>query len=209
MEPKISVITPLYNTKKEFFVDYIDSLKRQTYSNFEVCLVDASEKELEYIHEIINDDDRIKYKRLESNNGISENSNEAIKMACGDYIAFIDHDDVIDESAFYEVIKKLNENLEIDFIYTDEDKFENNTDNRFYPFFKPDFSPDFLRSNNYICHLSIIRKSLLEKIGYFRKELAARMNLRHTPELRFIYDKSIAYGEHIDEIIEKINEKKD
>ena len=167
-EPLISIITPLYNTPKEFFIDYIKSLQEQTYTNWEVCLVDASETQLEYVKNI--QDKRLKYKRLEENKGISENSNEAIQMASGEFLALVDHDDIIAPNALNEVVKKLNEKPETDFIYSDEDKFEGNVENRFYPFFKPDFSPDFLRSNNYICHLSVIRKTLVEKIGGFRKE---------------------------------------
>lgn len=167
-EPLISIITPLYNTPKEFFIDYIKSLQEQTYTNWEVCLVDASETQLDYVKNI--KDKRLKYKRLEENRGISENSNEAIQMASGEFIALVDHDDIISSNALYEVVKRLNEKPETDFLYSDEDKFEENIENRFYPFFKPDFSPDFLRSNNYICHLSVIRKALVEKIGGFRKE---------------------------------------
>ena len=167
-EPLISIITPLYNTPKEFFIDYIKSLQEQTYTNWEVCLVDASETQLEYVKNI--NDKRLKYKRLEENKGISENSNEAIQMASGEFLALVDHDDIIAPNALNEVVKKLNEKPETDFIYSDEDKFEGNVENRLYPFFKPDFSPDFLRSNNYICHLSVIRKTLVEKIGGFRKE---------------------------------------
>jgi len=168
--PLISIITPLYNTKKEFFIQYIESIQNQTYQNLEICLVDASDEKLDYIEDLIKEDKRIKYKKLKENKGISENSNEAIKMAKGEYIALIDHDDIISKFAFYEIVKKLNENRDIDFIYSDEDKFENDLENRYLPFFKPDFSEDFLRSNNYICHLSIIRKTLLEEIGCFRKE---------------------------------------
>lgn len=168
--PLISIITPLYNTPKEFFIDYLESIKNQTYSNWEICIVDASEKKLEYIENLIKNDSRIKYKKLEENNGISENSNQAIKMANGEFLALIDHDDVIEKNALFEVVKALNENKETDFIYTDEDKFEGDLKNRYFPFFKPDFSPDFLRSNNYICHLSVIRKELVEKVGLFRKE---------------------------------------
>ncbi len=169
-EPLISVVTPLYNTPKEFFIDYIKSIQNQTYSNWEVCLVDASDDNLDYIKEIIDKDERIKYKKLEENKGISENTNEAIKMANGEFIALIDHDDAIEKTAFFEVVESLNKDPKIDFIYSDEDKFEESLENRYMPFFKPDFSPDFLRSNNYICHLSIIRKSLIDEIGGFRKE---------------------------------------
>lgn len=169
-EPLISIVTPIYNTPKEFFIEYIDSIKNQTYSNWEICLADASDKELDYIEEIIGDNTKIKYKKLEQNNGISENSNEAISMATGEFIALIDHDDVIAPNALFEIVAALNKNSETDFIYSDEDKFEGNLENRFYPFFKPDFSPDFLRSNNYICHLSCIRTKLINEIGGFRKE---------------------------------------
>ena len=166
--PLISIITPLYNTPKEYFVDYLRSLQEQTYTNWEVCLVDASSSQLEYVKNI--QDKRLKYKRLDENRGISENSNQALQLASGEFIALVDHDDMLSPDALYKVVKKLNENPKTDFIYTDEDKFEGNIENRFYPFFKPDYSPDFLRSNNYVCHLSIIRKSLIEKIGGFRKE---------------------------------------
>jgi len=169
-EPLISIITPIYNTPKEFFIEYIDCIKNQTYSNWEICLADASDKEIDYIKEIIGDNTKIKYKKLEKNNGISENSNEAIKLATGEFIVLIDHDDVIAPNALFEIVQALNKKNDIDFIYSDEDKFEGNLENRFYPFFKPDFSPDFLRSNNYICHLSCIRTRLINEIGGFRKE---------------------------------------
>lgn len=168
--PLISIITPLYNTPKEFFIDYLESIQKQTYQNWEICLVDASKEKLEYIEDLIKQDEKIKYKKLEVNNGISENSNKAIEMARGEFIALIDHDDMISQNALFEIVSSLNENKETDFIYTDEDKFEGNLENRYFPFFKPDFSPDFLRSNNYICHLSVIRKELVEKVGYFKKE---------------------------------------
>ncbi len=168
--PLLSIITPLYNTPQNYFVDYIKSIQNQTYANWEVCLVDASSKPLEYIEEIIKSDDRIKYKILKENKGISENSNEAIKMAKGEFIVLVDHDDMIAENALFEIVEKINTIPEADFLYSDEDKFENTLDDRYSPFFKPDFSPDFLRSTNYICHLSCIKTSLLEQIGNFRKE---------------------------------------
>lgn len=169
-EPLISIITPLYNTPKEFFMEYINSIKNQTYSNWEVCIVDATDTKLEYIEEIIKKDKRIKYKKLKINKGISENSNEAIKMATGEFIALMDHDDIIEPNALFEIVESLNKFPETDFIYSDEDKFEGNIKNRFSPFFKPDFSPDFLRSNNYICHLSVIRSKLINEVGGFKKE---------------------------------------
>lgn len=168
--PLISIITPLFNTPKEFFEDYIKSIQNQTYSNWEICLVDASDKPLEYIKEIIKNENRIKYKKLDENKGISLNSNEAIKMTNGEFIALIDHDDIIAENALFEVIEYINKYPNTDFIYSDEDKFKNNLEDRYFPFFKPDFSPDFLRSTNYICHLSVIKKDLLDEVGWFRKE---------------------------------------
>lgn len=189
--PKISIITPLYNTPKHFFMEYIESIKNQTYSNWEICFVDASSKTLDYIKDVIEKDERIKYKKLEKNNGISENSNEAIKMANGEFVALIDHDDIIAPNALYEIVEHLNKRPETDFIYTDEDKFENNIENRYFPFFKPDFSPDFLRSNNYICHLSVIRKTIIDEIGGFRKEFDGAQDydllLRVTEKTKNIY----------------------
>jgi len=163
-EPKISIVVPMYNTPYNFFKELVDSIINQTYSNWELCLADGSpEKNIE-IEKICKKDKRIKYKFLNKNKGIAENTNEAISMAEGEYIALLDHDDLLPLFSLYEVVKCINENDGVEFIYSDEDKITSLDNPRFDPHFKPDFSIDFLRSNNYICHLSVFKKELMDKL---------------------------------------------
>lgn len=160
--PKISIVVPMYNTSEVFFKELIDSLKEQTYGNFELCLADGSEEEKSNLKQYMNDE-RIKYKFLNKNKGISENTNEAIKMATGDYIGFLDHDDLLSPDALFEVVKSINEKNP-DFIYSDEDKIDDSYE-RFEPFFKPDFSPETLECHNYITHFVVVKKTLLDEVG--------------------------------------------
>ena len=169
-KPKISIVVPLYNTDTEFFRELLYSVHCQTYKNWELCLADGSEKPLEKIQSMVKGDKRIKYKFLGENKGISGNTNAALEMATGDFISLLDHDDILDITALYEVVKVINENKDVDFIYTDEDKFHFIDEPYFAPHFKPDYAPDTLRSNNYICHYSVIRKDLLKRVGGFRSE---------------------------------------
>ena len=164
-EPKISLLVPLYKTPRNFFEELVESLKEQTYSNWELCLGDGTPKENEGLKDIIESDKRIKYKALEKNEGIAGNTNECIKLATGDFIALFDHDDLLPKFSLYEVVKAINENPEVEFLYSDEDKITTLDKPRFEPHFKPDFSLDFLRSNNYICHFSVFKKELMEKLG--------------------------------------------
>ncbi len=164
IEPKISIVVPMYNTEKLFFKELIDSLKNQTYKNWELCLADGSEVPNELLKDYM-DDVRIKYSFLNSNLGISENTNAAIKMATGDYIGFLDHDDILSQDALFEVVRAINENKNVDFIYSDEDKIDENNE-RFEPYFKPDFSPETLECNNYITHFVVVKKDLLNEVGY-------------------------------------------
>lgn len=166
-EPKISIVVPMYNTKEKFFEELIKSLKNQTYSNWELCLADGSEIQNKILDKYYRDDKRIKYKFLNSNKGISENTNKAIEMATGDYIGFLDHDDILSQDALYEIVKCVNEaiNEKADFIYTDEDKIDDETGERFEPYFKPDFSPETLECNNYITHFVVVKKELFNKVG--------------------------------------------
>ena len=163
IEPKISIVVPMYNTEKLFFKELIDSLKNQTYKNWELCLADGSEVPNELLKDYM-DDGRIKYSFLNSNLGISENTNAAIKMATGDYIGFLDHDDILSQDALFEVVRAINENKNADFIYSDEDKIDENNE-RFEPYFKPDFSPETLECNNYITHFVVVKKDLLNEVG--------------------------------------------
>ena len=163
IDPKISIVVPMYNTEKLFFKELIDSLKNQTYKNWELCLADGSEVSNELLKDYM-DDGRIKYSFLNSNLGISENTNAAIKMATGDYIGFLDHDDILSQDALFEVVRAINENKNADFIYSDEDKIDENNE-RFEPYFKPDFSPETLECNNYITHFVVVKKDLLNEVG--------------------------------------------
>ena len=160
---------PLYNTPKKFFNELVESLKGQTYSNWELCLADGSPTPIEYIKDYLKDG-RIKYKIIGENKGISGNTNEAITLVTGDYIGLLDHDDLLPKFSLYEVVKKINENPDVEFIYTDEDKLEKKDGQRYGVFFKPDFSPYTLNSANYICHFSIFKKELMNKLGGFKSE---------------------------------------
>jgi len=169
--PKISIIVPLFNTPEKYFKEMVESIKNQTYSNWELCLADGSPSELDYIKAIIGDlGEKVKYRFLNENKGISGNSNEALKLATGDYIALLDHDDIIPKFALFEIVKAINKNPEADFIYTDDDKILEDKDKRISPHFKQDYAIDTLRSYNYICHFSIIKKELMDKLEGFNGE---------------------------------------
>ena len=167
-----SIIVPVYNTPAEYLTDILESCIMQTYPGWELCIADASDDRHSYVCDMISDklrDLRIHYIKLKSNNGISDNTNEAVKMASGDYIALLDHDDMLHPSALYECMRVL-EKQSADMIYTDELVFKDRINNILSLHLKPDFSPDSLRGNNYICHMSVFSRSLFEKTGLFRKE---------------------------------------
>ena len=171
---KISVLVPLYNTPQKYLKQMIDSVINQTYSNWELCLADGSTDEFASVgavcQEYAESDKRIKYVKLQKNLGISENTNACIDIATGDYIGLFDHDDLLHPSVLFEVAKAINEQ-NADFIYTDEVTFANDkTSDITVCNFKPDFSPDTLRSYNYICHFSVFSKQLLDSVGHFRSE---------------------------------------
>lgn len=168
--PKISIVVPMYNTRETFFKDLVDCMKNQTYSNWELCLADGSPEQNKELEKYYADDERIKYKFLNKNDGISGNTNEALKLVTGDYVALLDHDDVLPKFALYEIVKCINNNPTVEFIYTDEDKINETIENRCDPHFKPDFAPDTLSSHNYITHLVVLKKKLMDKLGGFRKE---------------------------------------
>lgn len=165
---KISIITPLYNTPKKFLQELVESVEQQTYSNWELCLADGSDKEHSYVGDFCRKkmikDSRIHYHALKENKGISDNTNECIKLATGNYIALLDHDDLLHPSALFEVAKVIDKQG-ADFVYTDETKFRKNIhsiDNPYYFNLKPGFSKYDLRAHNYICHLTVFSKSLLD-----------------------------------------------
>lgn len=168
--PKISIIVPVFNTNQKWLESCLDSVINQTYSNWELCIADdASTKP--HIKKILGKyktkDNRIKITYRTKNGHISRTSNTALKLATGEYIALLDHDDELSPHALYSVVEALNKNPQADFIYSDEDKLEldgNHTE----PFFKPDWSPEMFLSVNYLCHLSVMKKSLVDKVGGFR-----------------------------------------
>lgn len=169
--PKISIVVPMYNTPEKYFKELLESITEQTYENWELCLADGSPEKVEYLEDLIQPlGDKIKYKLLSENKGISGNSNEALKLATGDFIALLDHDDIIPKFALYEIVKTINENPDVDFIYTDEDKILEENEKRISPHFKQDYAIDTLRSYNYICHFSIFKKELMDKLGGFNSE---------------------------------------
>ncbi len=171
---KISVLVPLYNTPERFLRDMITSVTGQTYQNWELCLADASDEAHTQVAEIVKEyadkDSRIVYKKLENNAGIAENTNECICMASGNYLALFDHDDMLHPCALYACAKVI-EKEDAEFVYTDEATFEgDDLENIVTLHFKPDFSVDNLRGVNYICHLSVFKKALVDEVGMFRPE---------------------------------------
>lgn len=167
--PKISIVVPMYNTNEIFFKELIESLENQTYSNWELCLADGSESQNESLKQYYENNEKIKYKFLNENKGISENTNAAIDMATGEYIGFLDHDDLLSQDALFEMVKVINENENAEFIYSDEDKIDEKYE-RFEPYFKPDYSPETLACNNYITHFVVVKKELIDKVGKLNSE---------------------------------------
>ncbi len=168
-QPLISILTPVYNVDASLLMECVNSVLNQSYTHFELCLVDdCSNKEdtKEALQQCEALDARIKVHYREKNGHISRASNDALKMANGEFIALLDNDDVLDSDALYEMVKVLNQDKKIDFIYSDEDKLDLNG-KRCEPHFKPDFSPDTLLSLNYICHFSMIRKRIVDEVGGF------------------------------------------
>lgn len=167
--PKISIVVPMYNTDEIFFKELVESIENQTYSNWELCLADGSETQNESLKQYYEKNKKIKYKFLNENKGISENTNKAIEMATGEYIGFLDHDDLISQDALFEMVKVINENQNAEFIYSDEDKIDEQYE-RFEPYFKPDYSPETLACNNYITHFVVVKKELLDRVGKLNSE---------------------------------------
>ena len=163
-----SILVPLYNTPEAYLRAMIQSVLDQTYEKWELCLADGSDGEHGYVQAVCGEyadrDPRIRYKKLEKNLGICGNTNACIGMATGDYLALFDHDDVLHPSALYENMVAICEK-DADFIYSDEITFRKQLSNMFNPHFKPDYAPDTLRANNYICHFTVFRRELLEKAG--------------------------------------------
>ena len=170
--PKISILVATFNTKEVYLKKMIDTVVNQSYSNWELCIADGSTNDFveKYVHEHYSSyGDKIKFKKLDQNYGISGNTNKAFEMATGDYITVYDHDDTLELDCFYEIVKALQE-YRYDALYTDEDKFDDSTKMYNDPNLKPDFSEDLLRSHNYITHLFIVNKKIVDEVGYYNSE---------------------------------------
>lgn len=169
---KISILTPLWNTPENFLRDMIGSVQKQTYGNWELCLADGSDDAHAYVGEICRElagkDERIRYRKLEKNEGIAGNTNQCLTMATGEYIGLFDHDDMLHPCVLFEYVKAINEK-NADYVYCDEATFKNGDINQMITMhFKPDYAIDNLRANNYICHFSVFSRKLLDETELFR-----------------------------------------
>lgn len=163
----ISVLVPAYRTPEDFLRQMIESVLNQTYPYLELCIADGSGENIsveKVVKEYQAKDQRVRYQRLEKNEGIAGNTNAAIRMATGDYLALFDHDDLLSPNALFEVASTIEKD-KADVVYTDEDKVTSDLKEHFQPHFKPDFNPDLLCANNYICHLFVVKRSLALKLG--------------------------------------------
>ena len=184
-----SIIVPLYNTDEKFLREMIDSVIAQTYKGWELCLADGSDDAHGYVEQVCkeyaNNDSRIKYVKLDDNYGIIGNSNRAMEMATGDFISLLDHDDLLHPSALYEAMTAADNGA--DFIYTDEMSFLSPDVNEVLSIhFKPDFAPDNLRANNYICHFTSFKRTLLNGKEAFREGFEGSQD--HDLILRLTHD---------------------
>ena len=170
--PKISIVVPLYDTPLEFLKDLLDTICAQSYDNWELCLADGSADDniKNFIRANYETEGRIIYEQLVGNGGIAENTNQAIKVASGEFVMFADHDDTLAEDALFWIVSELNKSNLIDVVYTDEDKVSMQGDEYCDPHFKPDFNLRMLEVNNYICHIFVVRRTLIEEVGVLRSE---------------------------------------
>ncbi|MGO5029164.1 glycosyltransferase [Candidatus Agathobaculum pullicola] len=214
---KFSIVVPLFNTPEKFLREMIQSVIDQTYQNWELCMADGSDVKHGSVEKIcrqyMKKDARIKFRKLEKNLGISENTNACLEMASGEYIGLFDHDDLLHPAALHEVMHAICEQNG-DFIYTDENTFHEQPKDAFCPHFKPDYAPDTLRSYNYICHFSVFSKNLLDEVGWFRSEFDGSQDydliLRLTEEAkRIVHIPEILYywRAHSGSVAENVSEK--
>jgi GT2 family glycosyltransferase len=171
-QPLVSIITPVFNPPDQALRDTIESVLKQTYRKWELCLVDGNSSR-KPVREILAAysrlDNRVRVKELERNLGISGNTNEGLALSQGEFVAFLDHDDVLSRNMLFEVIHRLNERPATDLIYFDEDLLSANGERRHGPFFKPEWSPELLLSANYLTHV-VLRKSLADSVGWLDPE---------------------------------------
>ncbi|MFP3153689.1 glycosyltransferase [Lachnospiraceae bacterium ZAX-1] len=172
-QPLFSIVVPLYKTPRKYLRQLVASIQAQSYEKWELCLSDGSGADAslaEFLKPLKQKDCRIKVVYSEQELQISENTNAAIAIATGDLIAFVDHDDLLRADALYECVKLVNQKPDTELIYTDEDKRSMDGKHYFQPHFKSDFNIDLLCSMNYFCHLVVVKKSLIERVGLLRGE---------------------------------------
>lgn len=193
-EPLISILVPVYNTPREFLIQLLRSVGTQTYHNWELCIANASVDNkgvIEVLEHYQEKTKRLKVINVPENEGISQNTNKALSIASGEYVALLDHDDLLAPNALYEIVKVINNKEDADVIYTDEDKVTADLKEHFQPHFKPDFSEDLLRSNNYICHFFVAKREIVNEIGGFHPEFNGAQDydliFRCTEKARGIY----------------------
>lgn len=199
--PQISVAVPAFRTPEVFLRQMIQSLLDQTYPNWELCIANGSPEDTAMaavLKEYSSRDRRICVRNLDENLGIAGNTNAALTMAGGEFVGLLDHDDLLAPNALYEIVKKLNEDRQLDVVYTDEDKVTTDLSEHFQPHLKPDFNLDLLRSNNYICHFFVARKSIVDKVGGFRQEFDGAQD--HDFIFRCVEEASGRVG-HVPEIL--------
>ena len=173
VEPMFSIVIPLFCTSPQYLQELIKSIQNQTYKKWELCLSDGSgsgNMDLTFLHQIMRLDNRIKLYESDISLSISANTNQALKLVEGDYIVFVDHDDLLSPNALYECVKIINAKPDIDVIYSDEDKVSMDGKKFFQPHFKSDFNLDLLRSMNYICHMFVVRTEIQKKAGILKEE---------------------------------------
>ena len=168
--PLISVVIPVYNVAGKYLRKCLNSILKQYYDNFEIIVVDDASTKKDTLRTLrrYGKNSKIRVEYRSKNGHISRATNDALKQARGEFVALMDDDDEIPENALYEVVKVLNRDKTLDFIYTDEDKITENGKRRFDPNFKSDWAPDSFYSSNYISHLGVIRRTLIEEVGGFR-----------------------------------------
>lgn len=172
---RFSIVVPLFNTPEKYLKEMIDSVIAQTYGNWELVLADASLGTSDVAREYADEDPRIKYYHLDKNDGISENTNRGLEKAQGDYIGLLDHDDILTPDALYEMSRVIRKSMKqnklsryqdcpVRLIYSDEDKYDGDRNSYFEHNPKPSFNMDYLMSNNYICHFTVMRSDVIKRL---------------------------------------------
>jgi len=202
-KPLISIVMPVYNVDLEWLEKAVNSIEKQIYTNWQLCIADDKSTNLDLIKYLkaLDQEQKISVVFRQENGHISEASNSALTLATGDFIALMDNDDIMYPHALAEVVKLLNKKKATDLVYSDEDKLDMKGE-RVEPFFKPDWSPDLFLSTNYLCHLTVIRKTLIDSVGGFRKgyegsqdyDLFLRVtektnNIEHIPDILYSWRK--------------------